>query len=298
MTNGSIFMLQSFRQSIVAGQVLYGQTLSMLMKVFEPLGVDPRFADPTKDFHLKSTAGRWDPAANSGSGAFVKDGQDSPGIDSGDPGDPELLVHTTRVVGSVTAAICALKPGDTVGVRGPFGSHWPVEDARGADVVFVAGGIGLAPLRPAIYQIMADREHYGNVVIFYGSRTPEDLLYRRELQRWRGRFDMSTEIIVDRATGHWGGRVGVVTKLIRGGGFDRHHSIAFVCGPEVMMRFAVQTLGECGVTGDRVFRSMERNMKCALGFCGHCQFGPTFVCRDGPVYRYDAIERLFNVWEV
>ncbi|MCA8932449.1 MAG: FAD/NAD(P)-binding protein [Rhodospirillaceae bacterium] len=217
---------------------------------------------------------------------------------SGDPGDSEMLVHTTRVVGSVTAAICALKPGDTVGVRGPFGSHWPVEDARGADVVFVAGGIGLAPLRPAIYQIMADREHYGNVVIFYGSRTPEDLLYRRELQRWRGRFDMSTEIIVDRATGHWGGRVGVVTKLIRGGGFDRHHSIAFVCGPEVMMRFAVQTLGECGVTGDRVFLSMERNMKCALGFCGHCQFGPTFVCRDGPVYRYDAIERLFNVWEV
>ncbi|MCB9957928.1 MAG: FAD/NAD(P)-binding protein [Rhodospirillaceae bacterium] len=217
---------------------------------------------------------------------------------SGDPGAPDVLVHTTRVVGSVTAAICALKPGDTIGVRGPFGSHWPVEDARGADVVFVAGGIGLAPLRPAIYQIMADREHYGNVVIFYGSRTPEDLLYRHELQRWRGRFDMSTEIIVDRATGHWGGRVGVVTKLIRGGGFDRHHAVAFVCGPEVMMRFAVETLGECGVTGDRVYLSMERNMKCALGFCGHCQYGPSFVCRDGPVYRYDAIERLFNVWEV
>ena len=217
---------------------------------------------------------------------------------SGDPDDTSLVVHTTRVVGSVTAAIGNLKAGDIIGVRGPFGSHWPVEEARGADVVFVAGGIGLAPLRPAIYQIMADREHYGNVVIFYGSRTPEDLLYRRELQRWRGRFDMNAEITVDRATGHWGGRVGVVTKLVLGGGYDRHHAVAFVCGPEVMMRFAVQALAERGVTGDRIYMSMERNMKCAVGFCGHCQFGPTFVCRDGPVYRYDKIADMFNVWEL
>lgn len=217
---------------------------------------------------------------------------------SGDPDDPALLVHTTRVVGSVTAAIGELKAGDVIGIRGPFGSHWPVEEARGSDVVFVAGGIGLAPLRPAIYQVMADREHYGNVVIFYGSRTPEDLLFRRELQRWRGRFDMNAEVTVDRATGHWSGRVGVVTKLIRSGGYDPLHAIAYVCGPEVMMRYAVQALNDRGVTGDRIYLSMERNMKCAVGFCGHCQFGPTFVCRDGPVFRFDAVADLFTVWEL
>jgi NAD(P)H-flavin reductase len=235
---------------------------------------------------------------------------------SGDPGDPSVLVHTTRSVGRVTEAMALVhgtnggqkrrvrqalaeqRAGDTIGVRGPFGSHWPVEAAQGEDVVFIVGGIGLAPLRPAIYRVLAERGKYGNVVIFYGARTPEDILYRKELQTWRSRFDVDVRVTVDRATGRWNGRVGVVTDLVKGGGFDRFHAVAFVCGPEIMMRYAVQTLQDRGVGSDRIYVSMERNMKCAVGFCGHCQFGPTFVCRDGPVYRFDGIEDIFTIWEL
>ena len=217
---------------------------------------------------------------------------------SGDPARPELVVHTTRVVGQVTEGIGALKADDVLGVRGPYGSHWPIEAAEGADVVFVAGGIGLAPLRPAILSVMADRGRYGNVLIFYGARTPEDILFKRDLQTWRSRFDVNVNVTVDRATGRWNGEVGVVTQLIKGGGFDRHSAVAFVCGPEVMMRYAVETLEERGVTDDRVFVSMERNMKCGIGLCGHCQLGPVFVCRDGPVFRFDRIAEMFSMWEL
>jgi NAD(P)H-flavin reductase len=217
---------------------------------------------------------------------------------SGDPADPETLVHTIRAVGKVSDALGQLVAGDTVGVRGPFGSPWPVKAAYGNDVVFVAGGVGLAPLRPAIYQVLAERDRFGNVLILYGARTPEDILFLKELQAWRGRFDVSVRVTVDRVTGNWGGKVGVVTNLVKAGGFDRDHATAFVCGPEVMMRYAAQALTERGVSRESIYLSMERNMKCAVGHCGHCQFGPTFVCRDGPVYRYDALEKLLTVWEL
>lgn len=217
---------------------------------------------------------------------------------SGDPDDPSVLVHTIRSVGKVTEALGRLEPGATVGIRGPFGTAWPVEKAYGHDVVFVAGGVGLAPLRPAIYRVLAERPRFGNVLILYGARTPEDMLFPKELQAWRGRFDVSAHVTVDRVTGNWGGKVGVVTNLIKSGGFDRRHATAFVCGPEVMMRYAAEALVERGTARESVWLSMERNMKCAVGFCGHCQFGPTFVCRDGPVYRYDALEKLLTVWEL
>ncbi len=217
---------------------------------------------------------------------------------SGDPADTTKLVHTTRAVGRVTETISRLKPGDMIGVRGPFGRPWPVEAAQGCDIVFLAGGIGLAPLRPAIYKVMSDRQRYGNVLIMYGARTPQDILFRREVQTWRSRFDVTVHVTVDRATGNWNGKVGVVTQLIKGGGFDPLHTMAYVCGPEIMMRYGVQTLFDRGLTSERVYLSMERNMKCAVGFCGHCQFGPSFVCKDGPVYRFDQIENIFKVWEV
>lgn len=217
---------------------------------------------------------------------------------SGDPGRPEVLVHTTRVVGAVTEAIGALKPGDTIGVRGPFGTPWPIEEAKGEDVVFIAGGIGLAPLRPAILQVLAERQRYGNVLVLYGARTPQDILYRSELQRWRSRFDVSVHVTVDRATGRWNGKIGVVTKLIKGGGFDHHNAVALICGPEVMMRFSIAALQERGLSNQRIFVSMERNMKCAIGQCGHCQFGPNFPCKDGPVFSFDRIEAIFPIPEL
>lgn len=217
---------------------------------------------------------------------------------SGDPADRSVLVHTTRAVGTVTEALDALKPGDVLGVRGPFGTAWPVEAAFSHDLVFVAGGVGLAPLRPAIYQAMAHRERFGRVIVLYGARTPEDILYKKELERWRGRFDLDVLVTVDRATGKWGGNVGVVTNLVTRGGFDPLNTASFVCGPEVMMRYAAAALEKKGVSRDKIWVSVERNMKCGCGLCGHCQWGPHFTCKDGPVFRYDTIADLFQIREL
>jgi NAD(P)H-flavin reductase len=217
---------------------------------------------------------------------------------SGDPTQPQPLVHTVRAVGAVTRAICSLKRGAVLGVRGPFGSAWPTAAAVGHDIVLVAGGLGLAPLRPVLYHVLAHRQEYGQVVLLYGARTPEELLYRRQLEHWRARFDMEVLVTVDRATGTWQGSVGVVTKLIARAPFDPPETVAMLCGPEVMMRFTIMALQQRGVAEDHIFVSMERNMKCAIGLCGHCQFGPTFVCKDGPVLPYDRIKPWFGTREV
>jgi NAD(P)H-flavin reductase len=217
---------------------------------------------------------------------------------SGDPGHPNPLVHTVRAVGAVTSAVCKAKRGDVLGVRGPFGSHWPVEEAVGKDVVILAGGIGLAPLRPALLAILAHRERYGRVVLLYGARASQELLYARQLNQWRGRFDLDVEVTVDTATRDWRGNVGVVTTLIPRAPFDPEEVVALVCGPEVMMRFTLSGLQDRGVPPESIYISMERNMKCAVGFCGHCQYGPTFICKDGPVFRYDRVASLLKVREV
>jgi NAD(P)H-flavin reductase len=217
---------------------------------------------------------------------------------SGDPRTPQRLMHTTRSVGLVTHAMSALGIGGTLGVRGPFGSHWPLEEAQGKDVLLVAGGIGLAPLRPALYELLANRERYQKIVLLYGARTQEDMLYRPELEHWRARFDLDIYVTVDRATGNWRGSVGVVTTLIPRAPFDPANTLAFVCGPEVMMRATVQALLKRGVPATQVHMSLERNMKCGTGCCGHCQYGPLFICRDGPVFRYDQVQPFFTRWEV
>ncbi len=217
---------------------------------------------------------------------------------SGDPAEPQKLVHTIRAVGSVTRPMTLLKRGDTVGVRGPYGSAWPLEQAKGQDVVVMAGGIGLAPLRPVIHQLLTRREEFGRVVILYGTRTPEDVLYRKQLERWRGRFDMMVRVAVDRGGHTWRGHVGVVTSLLPMVRFDPIDTVAMLCGPEVMMRFAIRDLQGRGLADDKIHLSMERNMKCGVGFCGHCQYGPTFVCKEGPVFRYDRVEKLFALREI
>jgi NAD(P)H-flavin reductase len=207
-------------------------------------------------------------------------------------------VHTIRAVGIVSAALCDLRRGDVVGVRGPFGTAWPVEAAEGTDVVVLAGGIGLAPLRPAIDHLLANRERYGRVVILYGGRSPEELLYTAELERWRGRFDVEVHVAVDQAAAGWRGRVGVVTTLVPRADFDPDHTLAMICGPEVMMRFAVAALQDRGVPAEAIFVSLERSMKCAIRLCGHCQLGPEFICHDGPVFPWDRVEPLLRVREL
>jgi NAD(P)H-flavin reductase len=217
---------------------------------------------------------------------------------SGDPDEPEKLVHTTRSVGAVTKAMRGLKRGSILGVRGPYGSHWPVRESQGSDVVIVAGGIGLAPLRPALYHLVAQREKFGRIVLLYGTRTPSDILFQKDLENWRARFDLEVYVTVDRAMGAWRGNVGVVTSMIPKAPFDPAATRALVCGPEIMMRFAVLELEKRGVPTDSIFALLERNMKCGIGHCGHCQFGPHFVCKDGPVFRYDYIRDLLGVREV
>ncbi len=217
---------------------------------------------------------------------------------SGNPSDGGRLFHTTRVVGAVTSAMGKLRQGDVLGIRGPFGTHWPVEGAEGKDVVIVAGGIGLAPLRPALYHLLSHREQYGKVVLLYGTRTRDDILYRRELEHWRSRFDLEVHVTVDRGTGSWRGNVGVVTTLIPKAPFDHSNCLALVCGPEIMMRFTILELLKRGLAESDIYLSMERNMKCGMGLCGHCQYGPHFICKDGPVFQYDTIKDLLEKREI
>jgi len=216
---------------------------------------------------------------------------------SGDPDRPERLVHTVRAVGLATEAICAADCGRVLGARGPFGVPWPVEQAEGADVVIAAGGIGLAPLRPAILRMLARRERYGRLVLLYGGRAPDQLLYADELGAW-GERGLEVLVTVDSAGPEWLGHVGVVTRLVSRAGLAGGDTFAMTCGPEVMMRFTVAALREAGIDADRVFVSMERNMQCAIGHCGHCQLGPTLVCRDGPVYRWSELAPWLAIREL
>lgn len=211
---------------------------------------------------------------------------------SGDPTRPGPLLHTIRNVGSVTQALATAPPGTVLGVRGPFGTGWDVTDGKGGDVVFVAGGIGLAPLRPAILELIAERDQYNRVVLLYGARTPEDVLFDDDLFRWAKQNGIVVEVTVDNGTHGWRGRVGLVTQLVARAGFDAWHSLAMVCGPEVMMRYSAQALADRGIAPEKIRLSMERNMKCGVGLCGHCQYRELFLCVDGPVLPYDRLAPL------
>ena len=208
---------------------------------------------------------------------------------SGDPAQRDRIVQTVRAVGSVSRAICKAKEGTAIGLRGPFGSAWPTEFAEERDVVLVAGGIGLAPLRPVLHAVMANRRRYRSVFLLAGARTPDIFLYRREVDRWR-KGGIDVRLTVDAAAPGWQGSVGPVTTLIPRVPFDRSRAVAFIVGPEIMMRIVVQAFVQRGIPNDRLFVSMERNMKCAVGFCGHCQLGPAFICKDGPVFPYSKLE--------
>jgi len=217
---------------------------------------------------------------------------------SGDPARTKTLTHTVRGVGWVTRALQGMKKGDMIGVRGPFGNPWPMEVAPGNDVMVIAGGVGLAPVRPVIYQLLAEREKYGKISVLYGARSPDDILYGKELEKWRGRFDLEVEVSVDSAQRGWMGNVGVVTQLIPKVISDPENTLAMICGPEIMMRFTITELQKQGMSDTSIYLTMERNMKCAIGFCGHCQFGPQFICKDGPVFRYDRIRNIFGKREI
>jgi NAD(P)H-flavin reductase len=217
---------------------------------------------------------------------------------SGNPATRGHLTYTVRAVGSASQAIARLRPGDPIGMRGPFGTAWPIRESIGADVFVIAGGLGLAPLRPAIYQLLAERDRYGQITLLYGTRSPADILFRREIERWRRRRGMTIEVTVDHADVAWHGHVGVLTKLIERIVVNPDHAVALVCGPEIMMRFAASALQTAGIKPESIHLSLERNMKCAIGQCGRCQFGSNLLCRDGAVMRYDRVRPLLTVREL
>ncbi|MCI2397806.1 FAD/NAD(P)-binding protein [Aliiroseovarius sp. N1Y82] len=217
---------------------------------------------------------------------------------SGSCHDTDRIVHTIRDVGAVSHALTMLEEGDTMGLRGPFGAPWPVAGAKGRDVIVAAGGLGLAPVRPILYHLLANRGDYGKVTLLYGARRPEEILFEQELGQWRSQLDLDIEVTVDHAAPDWHGHVGVVTTLFPSADFDPDNTTAFLCGPEIMMRFAANALTDAGVGTRDIFLSMERNMQCGIGLCGHCQLGPHFVCKDGPVFDWATMRPLMSVKEL
>jgi NAD(P)H-flavin reductase len=214
---------------------------------------------------------------------------------SDDPRNTASCRHTVRVAGNVTRTLAGLSAGDTLGLRGPFGTSWPLADCIGRDVVLVAGGIGLAPLRPAIYTLLRDRRQFGRVNLVYGARSPDTLLYQDQFDDW-SQQGLIVHTTVDRSAPGWMGNVGVVTLLLeRLRSFDSRNTVLLCCGPEVMMNFTVMTALNRGLTREQIWLSMERNMQCGAGLCGHCQLGPEFICKDGPIFSYDRLAPLLDV---
>lgn len=274
-------------------------------------GLDPMIPRPFRITRVKREVGgvfTWHLAALDGKPFSFKPGQfnmlymfgmgEVPISISGDPQDSGKLVHTIREAGSVTREMAKLKVGAVIGVRGPYGRPWPVEAAYGTDVIFVTGTIGLAPLRPLILEVLHQRDKFGKVVICYGSRGVDDILFEEDLHNWRGRFDTNVHVTVHSAPVGYRGRVGSVAAAVRAARLDGGNATAFVCRSEVMTKPAVDALHERGVTSDRIWVTLERNMKCGVGLCGHCQFGPGFMCKDGPVYRFSDIEDVFAIREL
>jgi NAD(P)H-flavin reductase len=210
-----------------------------------------------------------------------------------DPNTPKVMEHTIRYAGSVTRAIGRLRVGDTVGMRGPYGNPWPMQLAEGKDLMIVSGGIGLAPLRPLILEVIHRRSSFGRVLLLYGGRTPQDLLYTGEFEKWQdGGIEMN--VSVDRADETWKGQVGVIPMAFYRIRLDHRNTLVFSCGPEIMMRFVIYEAMARRIPKEAIYVSMERNMKCAIGFCGHCQLGPAFICKQGPVFQFSTIEPFFG----
>ena len=211
------------------------------------------------------------------------------------PGSGREVRHTIRAVGATTRALCGLHPGSMIGVRGPFGVGWPVAAAEGSDTLVVGGGIGLAPLRPVVHQVLAERERFGQVAVLAGARTPSDVLYQEELAEWRDGAGLQVEVTVDVAPRGWAGHVGLVTSLLESSQVGFESVTAFLCGPEVMMRVVARALIDRGADPSRILVSLERNMHCAVRLCGHCQLGPMFVCAEGPVLSWASAAPLLAV---
>jgi len=217
---------------------------------------------------------------------------------SSDPTDLESIDHIIRVVGTVSRALGECKKGDILGLRGPFGSQWPLEETQEKDILFVTGGLGCAPVMGAIHYILKRRKSYGAVKILHGIKAPHDLIYQKKIQEWKKFPDTEVHLTSDSGDKHWKYHIGVVTNLLEKIELRPEETIVMMCGPEIMMHFAIKEFLRREIPPEQIYLSMERNMKCALGFCGHCQYGPQFICKDGPILRYDRIQEIFKLKEI
>lgn len=279
------------RSSAVAVDPMVPRTFTLLSTHADTRDTFTLELEPTDGVRLAFKAGQFTMLSAFGIGEV-------PISISGSPVEDGPLIHTIRSVGGVSNAIVTSAPGTQLGVRGPFGTSWDVTDAKGGDVVIITGGIGLAPLRPAILELLSERDQYNRVVLLYGARTPDDILFGDEMRKWAARLGMTVEVTVDNGPHGWKGRVGFVTQLISRASFDPAQTIALVCGPEVMMRASANELRQRGVPAAKIRLSMERNMKCGIGLCGHCQFREHFICADGPILTYEVLAPLMQKWEL
>ena len=211
-----------------------------------------------------------------------------------DPEKKNILTHTIRAIGRVTRALQKLQPGDRIGVRGPYGRGWPLEQVKGKDVVVVTGGLGCAPSVSIINYILARREQYGNLSILQGVKHSDDFIFRKQYALWQKSPNTEIHIAADQAGPKWPWSVGYVTDMIDKIKLDPENTVAMMCGPEMMMNTAINVLNKKGIPENHIYLSMERNMECGIGQCGHCQYGGLFICKDGPIFAYSEIKELFN----
>ena len=262
----------------------------------EILDIIPETPD-TKTFYLRPKAKLEEPKPGQFTEIYIPGVGEAPVSVSGTESDG-VIIQTVRSIGTLTEYLFKFKEGDLIGIRGPYGKGWPIEKLKDKDVLIVGGGIGLAPLRPVIKEVEKNREDYRRLSILYGARTPSLLLYRYEFDEYRKIPNSELLLTVDHSDDTWTGNVGVVTQLIPKASIDPGNAIALVCGPEIMMRFTVKALEKQGFKENQIYLSLERRMKCGVGLCGHCQVGPYFVCRHGPVFPYWMIKKYFWVNQI
>ncbi|MCM8792110.1 MAG: FAD/NAD(P)-binding protein [Candidatus Omnitrophica bacterium] len=222
---------------------------------------------------------------------------EAPFTPSSDPHIKEELEVTIMKAGRVTSALHSIPKDTTLGIRGPYGKGYPLEEFKNKDILIVGGGVGLAPLRSLIYALLAHPQDYKNIIIRYGARTPQDLLYKKQLSEWAKIKNINLMLTVDTADSNWKGNVGVVTTILKDLPLDLTNAVAVVCGPPIMMKFTTLKLLDLGFRPESIYLSMEKNMSCGLGKCGHCRLGRFYVCKDGPVFKYEEIKEIEDIWE-
>lgn len=222
---------------------------------------------------------------------------EAPFTPSSVPGLKETMEFTIMKVGSVTDAVHELKEGDKVGVRGPFGKGYPLDDFAGKEILIVGGGVGLAPLRSLLYALFNKMVETKKIHLRYGARTPEDIIYKESLKEWGTKPHVDVRITVDKGNEEWKGNVGVVTEILEADSIDVKNSVAVVCGPPIMMKFSTLKLLELEYSPEKIYLSMEKNMSCGIGKCGHCRLDTYYCCTDGPVFTYDKIKDAHEIWD-